>query len=348
MVVALCCGQTVHAQHDRALERALQLDGASRCVTAATLRARIADYLGSMPVPNDLTIEVELSGGAPQFRLLRAGAEVAERRFAPLPAGCAERRDAIAIAIAVALEHAIASEPETPDPALNLDSRVSTAAPRDTTQAILSQPPSAADDSAAQSAANQAPPPAAAEPEHATRHHERPRRPQQRFMLHAGAVYFLASLPSAVAALAVGAEYALVPELRIGLTGLVSESGELAFEGGRVEHRLFGGQATACWNSPLAFALVHACAGGSAAYVHAQGFDYAPGRTTAMLWLAGIVRGAFELPISEAFAVRVAADGRVNLSRPNLHLERPGAAPRTRGVSPVGISLGADVVVRLE
>ncbi len=170
-------------------------------------------------------------------------------------------------------------------------------------------------------------------------------------MFHAGAAYLVHALPSAVPAFIAGAELALLPELRVGLAALVSLPGTLDdFAGGRVEQQLFGGEATACLNAPISAVLFLGCAGVSAAIARAKGIGYTTPFVPTAGWLAGLATAAVELPATSTLAVRLIATGRVNVLRPQLRVELPGAAPaaETRSVPVLGGSFGGAIVLRIE
>jgi hypothetical protein len=167
-------------------------------------------------------------------------------------------------------------------------------------------------------------------------------------LLFAGAAYLFEALPAPSGALKLGTEYALVPALRLGIAAVVSARVELPFEGGRVETQLFGGQFTACANAPAGPVILLGCAGASAAYVNARGREYTREHGADIFWLAALVRAGVELPATSAFALRLVASLHANLLRPELSLNRVGAAPRTHSVSPIGGSGGADILVRFD
>jgi len=87
--------------------------GSPGCVEVDALRKRIAQYLAVGVRAPELTIAVDLERLG--FRVLRDGRVVAERRFDRPPRKCAERRDALAFAIALAIEQA--ESVPTPPPA---------------------------------------------------------------------------------------------------------------------------------------------------------------------------------------------------------------------------------------
>ncbi|HET8935151.1 MAG TPA: hypothetical protein VFN67_17000 [Polyangiales bacterium] len=393
-------GTVARAQAQAELERALtvtrELPG---CVTAAALRARTAQYLSRPPQLSWLTIEVDLQ--VPQFRVLRAGAVLAERRFERAPTDCAERRDVLALAVAIAIEQVVEEQTKAPalaavsgEPAAVASSQVTTgnADPRSASGAASGQgsaaraqdrsapatqdAESAADkpDNAAEEAQKPAddksgrarkvadaertparlvsaePPPSAADrsagtpPELAS--DDLLRRPVS--LLGAGAVLFEA-LPTAAPAFSVGAELALVPAFRIGLSGLFSLPVSSSFQGGTVSTQLYGAQLTGCLNTAIsASLLLHGCAGAVGGVIDARGENFARSLSARMGWIAGLVRARLEFPVNGRVAAGVYADGRVNLLRPELQARLPSEPTRTRAVGLLGAALGVELIVRLQ
>jgi hypothetical protein len=350
----------------------LDVRGSSSCIDAQVLHARIAHYLGGADIPRALAIQVDLTSKPARFRLLRAGRVAAERHFERVPDGCAEWRDTIALAVAVAIEHSLpplaAASRDTGDA-----ERVRPAPTADRTQVEARTPavvepaseprapqaeraPQARPEPAREpSAAPEAQPKLEAGPrpsgepssEPETHSPQRP-RPTERWMLHVGGAYLLEALPAPAAALRIGGEYSLVPALRIGLSALMSARVEVPFEDGRVQNQLFGSQLTACVNTPILPVLLLGCAGTSAGYVRASGLGYTRGLRADMFWLGALVRTGIELPATSTLALRIAADARANLLRPELRLKRQNAAQARRAISPIGGSLTVDLVLRLD
>lgn len=356
----LCVGWTGVAAAQGAR---LEVRGESSCITTEVLRERIAHYLGAAEVPGALAIEVDLAGESAGFRLLRAGRVLAERRFDRVPESCAEWRDAIAVTIAVAIEHA--PPPSTAEERSGVHSapgmkpadtaRQQTVSPQSNTRPVGE--PVGADEA---SAPSPEPPPKpkpepspepAIEPEPANEPDsppEPPRRPRERWMVQAGGAYLLEALHAPAVAFRAGGERALVPGFRIGLAGLVSARVKVPFEGGRVESQLFGGELTGCLNTPVPPVLLIGCAGTSAGLVHARGREYTLGLNADMFWLGALLRVGVELPATSTFALRLVADARANLLRPQLRLNRQSADPVRRPTSPIGGSFGVDLVLRLD
>jgi hypothetical protein len=346
-------------------ERRLELRGSSSCFDARVLRARISHYLGGASMPTTIAIDVVLARETAVFRLLRGGQVLAERRFERERERCAEWRDALALAIAVAIEHApppsAAGGAEAADTPAATSSAPSTAAaqPASPLPAAITRPTESAPVIAEQGANDTADiePELDAEPEPEPESEADPqrappqelaRRPTERWMVHVGGVYLLEALPAPAPALKVGAEHALVPTFRIGLAGLMSANIEVPFEGGRVENQLFGGQVTACLNSPLRPAILLGCAGASAGHIRARGLDYTLEQRAGMFWLGILVRAAIELPATSTLALRVSADARANLLRPELRLNRRGSDPIGRAILPIGGSFAIDFVLRVD
>jgi hypothetical protein len=100
-------GSTAHAAEHRALQSAIRVTPGATCLRADKLVEDIADRLGSSELDSDLSIEVR---GSPsfarfvEFRLTRAGAIEAERRFEPGPADCEDLHATLALALALAIK----------------------------------------------------------------------------------------------------------------------------------------------------------------------------------------------------------------------------------------------------
>ena len=82
------------------------------------LASPIATWLGRDEVRADLTVEVVIGDDAIGFVLRRAGEIRVERMLSPAPADCADRRAALGLAIAMALDAAVleAFVPPPPEP----------------------------------------------------------------------------------------------------------------------------------------------------------------------------------------------------------------------------------------
>src|SRR5262245_19944908 len=109
--------QAEPAPAPRAIELTDERDG---CLGQGALQARVSHYLSSSADyarartralrPSELVVRVQRSGATVEFAVVRAGESLARRRFSNLPKSCADRRDTLALAIALALEHAATLE----------------------------------------------------------------------------------------------------------------------------------------------------------------------------------------------------------------------------------------------
>lgn len=359
----------VRAELERALTVTRELPG---CVSAPALRARTAQYLGRAEQLTQLTIEVDLQ--VPLFRVLRDGTLLAERRFARAPTDCSERRDALALAVAIAIEQ-VTEDPRSPTGLAADSDEPAAAAERSTAQ------PSAAERGAGDSERifaapdkgqsraptqparpsgeqSELPRAVAGEPVQplsaADRGQDRARdvttsgRPRALVSVLGGGALMFEALPTAAPAFAVGAELALLPALRIGLSGLFSTAVSSAFQGGVVSTQLYGAQLTGCVNAPIfASLLVLGCLGAVGGVVDAHGDRFAQNLSDRMGWLAGLVRARLEFPVAGRLAAGVYADARVNLLRPELQASLATQPVRTRAVGLLGAALGVELIVRL-
>jgi hypothetical protein len=173
-------------------------------------------------------------------------------------------------------------------------------------------------------------------------------RPQARWMLHAGGAYLTGALPSPAVVFALGGEFALLPLLRVGVSGLMSAPSETAFATGRVSSQLYGGQAQLCTNVPLFAVLVHGCAGASAALVAARGDGFSRDLPGTMAWVSALLGIKLEFPVRAPVAMRVFADARANLIRPEMRVERMSLPEVSQAAAAWGGSAGAELVVRLD
>lgn len=110
-----CCVLWVtaaNAQDTSRLEVRVSPGTAPGCLESDSLRARVEHYTMARPNPEQrLRVEVTSDGETSgSFQVFRDDVSVARRYFSRLPADCADRRDAIALAIALALEAYLAQD----------------------------------------------------------------------------------------------------------------------------------------------------------------------------------------------------------------------------------------------
>jgi hypothetical protein len=97
----------------RAKNDSVRIEGSvDACIHARALRPRVAHYLGKTAAPSDVLVRVQDTPRGLEFTLVQGTALRARRRFTRLPSACADQRDAVALAIALALESLTARTPE--------------------------------------------------------------------------------------------------------------------------------------------------------------------------------------------------------------------------------------------
>jgi hypothetical protein len=110
-LVAPCCASPAAAQ-DAPLSDALSVASDDACLTRDALVEHVRTWLGRDATPASLSIVVEADAATASFALAQGGERVATRRFDRLPAGCADRRAVLGLAIALAIDSALAERPE--------------------------------------------------------------------------------------------------------------------------------------------------------------------------------------------------------------------------------------------
>ena len=80
------------------------VNGDDGCLSAAALRSRVARYAEHSQSGPALQVLVRSARGSVEFTIRRGSNLLARRRFDALPAGCGDRRDTLALSIAVAVE----------------------------------------------------------------------------------------------------------------------------------------------------------------------------------------------------------------------------------------------------
>lgn len=355
-------------------EHLVEITGESaRCVSAPTLRTRIRELVARQGWPSDLQVRVQLGAAVPSFSVSKDGVVVAERHFARFSLPCAKRREALAVAIVLAVDNfreplqgaeiddsePSASEPEplartaigaseplppiasSPAAASGVEaSAASAAAPSGQVQAALRSAPVQVEGVPARDTA---------EPPGGT---QLPPRAATHVTLSAGGQWLWSAAPSGAAALAAGLELGLGPAWSLSIGGLWGPRAEhsLATRPERVSVQLFAGQLLGCCSAPTpgaaGLAVLQGCAGGLAGVLDAEGRGFARDQPATLAWAAFTLRAAAQWPASGALALRARADGRVNLLRPAPE------APEPRGFSaPVGVlgaDLGLDILWRVD
>jgi len=322
-----------------------------RCLSAAALRAGVQRWLarsGALrkPALDALAVTVDAASEDPGFTVRRRGDVVAQRRFAVLPERCADRVDAVALAIGLALEHLASGRAgDTPSAPANAAQAGATEAasatstePANAAQAGATPPAATATGSRAQ------PPSTGAEPAvPETEAHDDDDDDDVHVRVHAAAALLAEVLPRPVLAFGAGADVALEgAQLTFTLLATPVQDGTLGT--GRTEMRLFAANLRACALAPAAFLELEGCAGVAAGAAVASGHGFADDADATMGWLAPGVRAALRYPRTGLISLRLAFDGSLNAVRPRLIL---GRADQTEGAGLLGGAAGLELSVAL-
>jgi hypothetical protein len=324
-----------------------------------------------------------------ELRLYLLDVVVSKRRFEHLPTPCADRRDAIALSIALALEDS-APPPSAanPDARTILDTRpaaveiagdastlstresansptersvntTQTAADREQEPVLATQrnqqvtPAQRVSETVGTQAHNQAaqPPPVqqttpvllGSMPSATT--HQLHGGERAGLQLHVGGRWLTQALPVSVWALAAGVTVDVSRVLSIDVGALTSAVGQSRLAGGRARAQMLAGlEALGCAGIPV-FALgLQACGGATIAMVEANGADYAVRRGVTLVWAAGLARLMLRWPREGWVAVRLVAQGHVNLTRANLEVDGSTARLETW---PAGATFGLELLLAL-
>jgi hypothetical protein len=267
----------------------------------------------------------------------RDGQDVARRRFDVLPVQCAARLDALALAIAVALEHLAQAEPSAFEPGpVRAAGAPNTIAPASAPDS--STPPS---------------PPAAATPAAETRElDDEAAQPSTgtttpiRYALLAHAAIWLDALPETAGAFGLGLELGLGPT-RWSAVALASTETDVALADGRARARFFGGRAQACLPRTLIAPDLQAepCAGMIAGAVLADGQGFPVERSATLPYLAPLVRLSLRYPAHSLLSLRLAVDGLFNVVRPELQVT--GASRASDSSAAFGLAPSVELLVEL-
>jgi hypothetical protein len=330
-LVALgCCsgGALAHGQVAPSLEGLLSVQpDPSGCIDEPALRARVRHWLAPRALVPAAGVRVRVHADPVAFSVQRDGRNVARREFAVLPVQCANRLDALALAIAVALEHLAREQPSA--------------------FAASGAPPAPAAgtvDSAAREADQAAELPATDDV--ASRDPRAASRASIRYGVLAHASLWVEALPETAAAFGLGLELG-IDRWRFAAIALASTQTDTALADGRAQARFFGGRAQACL-SLTAFApelQAEPCAGLIAGVVPARGDGFPVERRATFGYVAALLRLALRYPAQGMLSLRIAIDGLLNASRPELQVT--GASSTSDSTALFGAAPSIELLVEL-
>jgi hypothetical protein len=346
LVVLAGTGPARAQQANAQLAAALTVEpSADGCITAAALRPKIARWLRRSTPPAGLAVSVHGASEPLAFTLERDGQTIAERTFERLPARCKDRLDAMAIAIAIAIDPAVAEL---------------AAEPPEEGAAEATPGPEATQPEPEQPAAEQPPPtepvPEAAPPELKPKTEPAAARIEEEeqvstrptWWLHAGGGVLLETLPEAAFVGEAGVEHAVGP-LRLALDALVAPVTQVEVRPGSADLLLVGGRLTACMSLAAGELALDGCGGAAGGAVRASATGYDQSATPTMGWLSGLLRAALRFPTNGSFSGRLAVDGLIHVARPKLVVKQTGEEDPvdTAGSSVVGLAASLELLVAL-
>lgn len=381
------CAASPGAASAQALANEVQttVEGDGRgCVSQSALSRRIVHYLSrTAHVPADLHIHVRApKTGVTEFELGQAGTQIAVRRFDSLPKTCADRVNAIALAIAVAVEQAALAEPAPPPTAARNEPAVEVA---------ITPPPSAAgtsnsEDTASLSAKIRPDTQPAAAPQSSRKTEDDgdgqnqeaeadaakpnpPLAPGQlpdnssegprdgtrndaesngesadlRFSMHAGGGLMFEVLPAAAVAGVVGGELSFGELLDLRLSGFATAEVESRYDNGSASTQVFGVRCVVCHRLRFAWSALQLCAGVLGGQLVARGDGYYYDNDSERLyWIAALVRAGFRLFDAGPFAMELNLESYVNIRRPSVTFE--GSAGPPLELPRLGASSGLEMI----
>jgi hypothetical protein len=357
LLVLWAAGSTAAADGGERRDPALSVVGRDVCITAQALRPRIARWLRGRIWQPEVEVSVAASAKPVSFQLRRGAQSVARREFDVLPSGCNDRLNALALAIAIALEQdqrsgGEASVPVAPPGAAAdaVNNKVTTpvapgeAPPAQTpgeapgTQAPAEALPSAPRQDAPQHA--QSGPAVSAVPPTAA---ERAERTALGVRAKLGGALLQRALPKLAFAFVVGAELASGP-LSLDLAGLITTAADSPLSGGRTRSQLSAARVLACAEALPVGLAVQGCAGAIGGLLWAQGKSgYDKNRNTTLAWVAALARASMRYPSVGVVSVRLAADLFADLVQPELRAVR-GNTKETVLLGPLGAALSIEIV----
>ena len=329
-----------------------------RCLTRQALERRTEHYLRDYSATSHVSIIVQLSTTEVSFSVMRDGERLAKRAFSQLPDDCASKRDALGLAIALALEaagvaHVAFDNDSTNDssPAnveAGWNNEVDTASGADATnperadeqkhqhssqlksdeaphESSSSQQRAAEENPAADAIkSSQETKPTSEETSEVDQDTDAPHPtragPTIALGLSANAGVLLGVKPGLALVLAAG------PMMRIGrltveLDGLWSPESEHSIANvpaGQTLVSLYAGRLATCVGGSTAGPSLGGCLAFEGGALVAQGMGYDGVEHTRLPWLAGAISAEVKLPLIASLGVRLCADAMLNLMQPVL------------------------------
>jgi len=329
---------TADAQRDAELRAALAVEADPRgCITERALRPRVARWLVADAEFAEVEVVVHAAAEPPTFSVRRRGEQVAERRFDVSPARCADRIEALALAIALALEHAAGDRSSSGEAATPPRTAAATPAATAPAAAPTADPQPAPEVTAERDAAP-------ATPGSAITNGSEPAADRARVHLHAAGAVLVAAMPEPLIAFGAGGDLQL-DGLLFGLSLIATTESEQVFARGVAASQLFAARLRACMLWDAAGVELEGCAGTLVGAARASGTGYDEDMSATMGWIAPLLRAGIRFPRSGPLSLRLALEGMVNLVQPRLIVE--GEPPEHAAGGVVAGGAGLELVVAI-
>ncbi|HKU44221.1 MAG TPA: hypothetical protein VJR89_38945, partial [Polyangiales bacterium] len=272
-------------------------EDSTRCFEVGALRERIEHY-GEARLARAEELQLELyaeSRVSAELRVYRGREVVARRRFENLPEACADRRDAVALSIALALDgvarEIAPTEPTDSEPPAAAAAEPADAAPVRPEAEASREPEPVVRDEPAAATATAAPQDSAPASDTAAA-----AGGVARVQLHVGTRWLAHALPAGVWTGTLGVELGFGRHFAIDVSGMASTVGNSTFAGGSAESWLAGGEIMGCGALPFGAFAAQGCAGDALAACQAHGNYPREFPDATLLWAARTARLALRWP----------------------------------------------------
>jgi hypothetical protein len=319
-VVGLLLSLVLHAPavvDERPLADAVAVDGDAACLERARLAALVGSWLGRDRLDRRLDVIAREREDALAFELRRDGEVRVERTISPVPADCADRQAALALAISLAIDASV------------LENIVPTPAPTP-------------------SPVEPAPTPVRAAP--APRATGAPAQHRLRVALLFGPVALLEVLDHAAFGGELGVELRPLEFLDLRAGALAAGGLPIGLAGGSIAPVLAGGRADVCPGRSFARERVRlrVCVGLAAAAASARGRDLPQTRRTTLPWAAVLAGGEAEVALGRGVGLRASASLVAPFVRPSfVALDAANQIAARADTPALGVALALGFSVRL-
>ena len=349
MSLASIFGSAAAPSPTRPLAEAITVPADDACL-ARGLSEPVSTWLGRAQVRGDLAVEVTADEMSVGFVLRRSGEIRVERTLSPAPADCADRRAALGLAIAMALDAAVLealAPPTGVGAGVGAEAGVEAGAEAGTE---VGAERGAAPESEAEPlgdlpvAEQETPwvPVGAAEPAPGSV------SSAVRLLLSAEVDALLGALPRSGFGGELGLSVGWVPWLDLRVAGGAAGGRSTPLVGGSVGTVLAWGAAELCPGRRVGWVRLQLCAGLGAGAVRASGRGFAESRVVVRPWVAVRTGGEVDVRLGDRIGLRVRGTLLTPLVDTRLDVrDEDGEVLDVREPAPVGGQVGLGVVVRV-